>query len=124
MNIIIADTNALIAPFKLKFNIDVQLADIFGSYEIVVPKPITGELEKLGKTNVHARAALKLAQTRKIMPTKSPGDDSVLELARKLEAWVMTNDRELISRARKQNLRVLRIKEGGRLAPDKDWMLR
>ncbi|MCK5396670.1 MAG: twitching motility protein PilT [Thermoplasmata archaeon] len=123
MRQIVADANALIAPFKLKFNIDSELTRLLGVYEIIVPKPIVGELEKLAVTNTHARGALKLAKSRIIKPTKSAGDDAVLELAKKIDGFVMTNDKELIARARKRNLKIIRVKEGGKLAPDEGWML-
>jgi rRNA-processing protein FCF1 len=35
----------------------------------------------------------------------------------------MTNDRELIKRARQKKLKVIRVKENGKLAPEEDWML-
>lgn len=122
MRVVIADANGLIAPFKLKFNIDTELSCILGAYRIVVPEPVVGELEKLAETNVHARGALKLARSREIMPAKSRGDDSVIELASKLDGIILTNDRELIARARKRKLKVIRVKENGRLAPEEDWM--
>ena len=106
MRQIVADANALIAPFKLKFNIDSELTRLFGAYEIIVPKPIIGELKKLAVTNTYARGALKLANSRIIKPTKSAGDDAVLELAQKINGFVMTNDKELIARARKRNIKV------------------
>jgi uncharacterized protein len=123
MRLIVADTNALIAPFKLKFNIDSELTRLFGTYQILVPAPIVGELEKLAVTNMHAKAALKLAHSREIQPTRSWGDDSVLELAIKEKAYVMTNDKELIQRARYKKLKVIRVKDGGKLAPEENWML-
>ncbi len=115
MNYVIADTNSLIAPFKRKFNIDAELGRILGDYSILVPEPIIGELKKLAATNIHARGGLKLALTREIRKTRKPGDDSVLELARKVKGIVMTNDAELIARARKSKLRVIRLREGCRL---------
>ena len=123
MRQVIADTNALIAPFKLKFNIDSELTRLLGSYRILVPEPIVGELEKLAVTNMNAKAALKLAHSREICPTRSGGDDSVLELALKIRGFVMTNDRELIKRARYKKLKVIRVKENGKLAPEENWML-
>ncbi len=123
MRQIVADANALIAPFKLKFNIDSELTRILGSYQILVPEPIIGELEKLAATNMNAKAALKLAHSREIRPTKSQGDDSVLELALKVRGFVMTNDRELIKRARYKKLKIIRVKENGKLAPEENWMI-
>ncbi|MDO9536913.1 MAG: twitching motility protein PilT [Thermoplasmata archaeon] len=120
MNYVIADTNALIAPFKKKFNIDSELSRLLGDYKIVVPEPLLGELKKLAVTNMNARGALKLALSREVMPTKKAGDDSVLELAVKLKGYVMTNDVELMQRAKKRKLRVIRLREGCRLVVVRD----
>mgnify|MGYP001145166749 CR=1 FL=1 len=120
---IVVDTNGLLAPFKHRFNIDSQLKDIFGSYEIIVPKPLIGELEKMAKTNIHARGALKLARSRKVQKTRASGDASVLELAKKQEAFILTNDKALIARAKKQGIRIIIVKETGRLVPEQGWML-
>jgi rRNA-processing protein FCF1 len=115
MRYVIADTNALIAPFKRKFNIDAELTRILGSYIIIVPEPIIGELKRLAVTNLNARGALKFAMTKKIQLTKSVGDDSVLELAKKVGGYVLTNDVELIGRASKKKLKVIRLRESCRL---------
>jgi len=115
MILVIADSNALIAPFRRKFNIDAELSRILQDYRILVPEPIVGELERLSKTSMDAKGALKLALTREIHPTKKAGDAAVLELAKKVQGVVMTNDRELIGKARKAKLRVIRLREGCRL---------
>ena len=115
MNYVIADTNALIAPFKMKFNIDAELGRILGSYTILVPEPIVGELRRLAVANMNAKGALKFAMAKKVQPTKRSGDDSVLELAKKTGGYVMTNDNELIERARKKKLKVIRLRESCRL---------
>jgi rRNA-processing protein FCF1 len=115
MIFVVADTNALIAPFKQKFNIDAELSRILGAYTIIVPEPIIGELRRLAPTNMNAKGALKLALTKESRPTRSVGDDSVLELAKKVKGHVLTNDAELIERARKKKLKVIRLREGCRL---------
>ena len=112
---VIADTNALIAPFKRKFNIDTELEQILGTYKILIPEPLIGELKKLSATNMNAKGALKYALTKDIRPTRKAGDDSVLELAKRVGGYIMTNDIELIERARKRKLRVIRLREGCRL---------
>ena len=115
MRYVVADTNALIAPFKRKFNIDVELTRILDSYTILIPEPIIGELRRLAVTNLHARGALKFALTKKVQATKNVGDDSVLELAKKVKGYVMTNDGALITRASKKKLKVIRLRESCRL---------
>jgi rRNA-processing protein FCF1 len=64
---------------------------------------------------MNAKGALKLALTKEIRPAEKPGDDSVLELAKKVDGYVMTNDAELIERARAKKLKVIRMREGCRL---------
>lgn len=119
---IVVDANALMMPFQVKLNIDTELSRLLGSYEIVVPKPIVGELEKLSTTRREAKAALKLARTRTILPTKSAGDDAVMELAKKLNASVLSNDKTVIERAKTAGLRVIRLKESSRLAVENEWV--
>jgi rRNA-processing protein FCF1 len=120
--IVIADTNALLLPFKHKFNIDFELEGLVGNHEIIIPEPIVGELKKLALQNRVAKAALKLANTKKTMPTKFAGDDSVLELAERLKAIVFTSDKQLIDKAKSKGLKIIRLKEGNRLGFDNDWI--
>ena len=115
MILVVADANALIAPFKRKFNLDSELGRLLGDYQVLVPEPILGELSRLAKTNMNAKGALKLALTRDVRPTKKAGDEAVLELALKVKGMVMTNDAELIGKARKKGLDVIRLREGCRL---------
>ena len=43
--IVIADANALLLPFKCKFNIDYELENLVGNHELIIPEPIIGELK-------------------------------------------------------------------------------
>lgn len=122
MTYVIADTNALILPFKRKFNLDTELDGLLGKYKLIVPDPIIGELKMLAKHDMTAKGALKLAMTLEHMPTRSVGDDSVLELARELEGIIMSNDKALIETARVCGIRVIRLRETARLAFDNDWL--
>lgn len=122
MTYVIADTNALILPFKRKFNLDTELDGLLGKYKLIVPDPIIGELKILAKHDRTAKAALKLAMTMEHMQTRSVGDDSVLELARELKGIIMSNDKALIKTARASGIRVIRLRETARLAFDNDWL--
>ena len=117
---VIADTNALLMPFENHFNLDCELQRLLGNYTIAIPKPILGELERLKPGNRWAKAALDLARSRECRPTDSDGDDAVLELATALDGIVLTNDIELIERCRSRSVRVIRMREGSRLAFDGD----
>ena len=112
---IVADTNAFLLPFKFNINIDSELDSLVGNHEIIIPEPIVGELKRLAKQKQHAKAALKLAQSKQSFSTEAIGDDSVLELAERVGGIVFSNDKELIEKARKKNLRIIRLREGSRL---------
>ena len=109
MKIVIADSNALLMPFKNSINIDSELAGILGSYKIMVPAPIIGELKKLGDKVPEAKTALRLAMTKELVETEASGDASVIEAAVKMNGIILTNDRELIGIALKQRIPVIRM---------------
>jgi rRNA-processing protein FCF1 len=117
---VIADTNALLLPFQGRLNLDSELQRLLGNYELVVPKPIIGELERLKPRNKVAAPALKLARSRTIIQTESLGDEAVLELAHRLSGVIMTSDKRLIEEARKSGIRIIRLRGSGRLGFDGD----
>ena len=112
MKAVVADANALIMPFKDSINIDSELARLLGSYEIIIPAPIIGELEKLAGSNKWAKMALSLARTKKIVESKEAGDMSIIDVAEHREAIILTNDRELIELASVRKVPVIRLKSG------------
>ncbi len=118
MRQIVADANALMMPFQKSLNIDSELARLVGSYEIVVPRPIVGELEKLSARNKIAKMALSLAGTKKIVETEAVGDASVIEAAEKSDGFILTNDRALIQTARLRKIPVIRLLGGSHLGFD------
>ena len=117
MKAVVADANALIMPFKDSINIDSELARLLGTYEIVIPAPILGELEKLAGSNKWAKMALSLARTKRTIESGEAGDMAIIDVAVKLggEAVILTNDRELIELARGRKLAVIRLMAGKRL---------
>ncbi len=119
---VIADTNALLMPFKRHFNLDAELRALLGNYKIVIPDPIIGELKKLARHDGAAKAALKLAMTKEHQPTKAVGDASVIELAEKLKGIILSNDKELIEGARTNGIKIIRLRGTARLAFDNEWV--
>lgn len=121
---IVLDTNALLLPFTQGTRIEEALEALFDEVELVVPACVKMELEQIarGKANVarHARTALKLATRYRLEPTRLTGDDGILEVARRLGAVVVTNDRILQEECAKSGLRVVVAREHGRLALRKD----
>ena len=116
MQTVVLDTNALLMPFEVRINLDIALRDLLGESRIVVPGPLIGELKHL--KHRYARAALMLARRYEIIPTKASGDDSVIELALKEGAYVLTNDKELRGRLRKEKVPLIYIRSGRHLVVD------
>jgi len=102
MQTVVLDTNALLMPFEMRMNIDLAISSLLGNVRMVVPGPMIGELKNLD--NKHVRAALALARKYEIFQTESSGDDAIVEAAVRLDAYVLTNDKEL-----RRRLRSLRI---------------
>jgi rRNA-processing protein FCF1 len=121
MMVVVCDTNALILPFSHGINIDSELNRLVGEHEIVVPEPLLGELEKLARSDKNATVALKLAMKRRITKANESGDESVLELAEALGGVILSNDREIISRAKASHIKVIRLREGSHLEFDNEW---
>jgi rRNA-processing protein FCF1 len=113
---VVLDTNALLLPFERGVNLDAQLRDLLGECQIFVPGPIVGELKR--SMSKHAPAALRLLSRYNIEDTAATGDRAVMELAERLQAYVVTNDRALIAKLREKRIRVVMLRGGSHLALD------
>ncbi|MFA6951642.1 MAG: PIN domain-containing protein [Candidatus Methanomethylophilaceae archaeon] len=113
MQTVVLDTNSLLMPFELGLNLDLMVSDVLGQAHMVVPEPLLGELAR--SKNKYAKVALKLANKYEIVPAEKRGDDSVIEVALRLNAIVLTNDRELRSRLRKVGVPLLFLRSGTHL---------
>ncbi|MCU0859442.1 MAG: twitching motility protein PilT [Thermoplasmata archaeon] len=113
VDVVVLDANALLMPFQFKINIDLELQRLFGCPDVVVPSSVLGELANAVDKN--AKVAMSLAKKYRVVETDLRGDDAVLELADRLGAAVVTNDRELISRVRERGLRVVRLRSSRHL---------
>ena len=96
MQTVVLDTNALLMPFEIRINLDLALHDLLGEARIVVPGP--------------------LARKYEIIPTELTGDSAVVELAKKENAYVLTNDKELRRRLRKERIPLIYLRSGTHLA--------
>ncbi len=105
---VVLDANALLMPFQFKLNLDNELKRLFGEIPVFVPSSVLGELSRSADKN--SNAALALARKYHIAETELRGDEAVLDIAVKRDAAVVTNDRELIDRVRKQGLKVVRLR--------------
>ena len=113
MQTVVLDTNALLMPFEVGLNLDIEVRNLLGDVRFVVPGPLVGELKHLD--NKWAKAAITLARSRKIVQAESHGDDSVLEVAEREHAYILTNDKELRRRARKAGIPLIYLRSGTHL---------
>ena len=97
-------------PFQFKINIDKEIARLLGDVPIVVPSSVMEELSGLADTG--AKAAAALATKYEVVATDQRGDDGVVDVASRLSAAVVTNDRELISKLKHRRIPVLRLRSG------------
>lgn len=105
---VVLDANALMMPFQFKLNLDRELERLLGEVSVLVPGSVVAELS--GLEGREAKAALALARKYEVVETASRGDDAVLEVAAGRDAALVTNDRELISRAKAQGVPVIRLR--------------
>ena len=110
------DTNALLMPFEMKINLDMSLHELLGDVRCVVPGPLIGELKNLD--HKFSKAALMLARRYEVIQTNFSGDDAVLDVALSTKGYILTNDKELRGRARKQRIPVIYLRSGTHLVID------
>lgn len=116
---VVFDTNALLLPFAHGTRVEEELATLFGHVKLYVPSTVLVELGTLaykgqGATARHAKMAVKFAERCEVLQTKLPGDDGLLEVARKVGGVVVTNDRTLQAECQKSGLTVVVSREHGR----------
>jgi len=105
---VVLDANGLMMPFQFSVNIDMELKRLFGDLPVVVPSSVLGELATL--KGPAGRGAVALARKYAVVDTDLRGDDAVLDVAKRMSAAVLTNDRELIRRLRAENIPVVRLR--------------
>ena len=110
---VILDSSAVLMLFEFSIDLEKELTRLLGSYHIVIPTPIVSELEFLsengrGEKKTKAKASLELIKKYDtINVDEKGGDDSILDLAKKINGIVVTNDRELRNRLKKISLSVI-----------------
>ena len=113
---VVLDTNALLMPFEISINLDLELKRLLGDVEVIVPGPMVGEL-KHSKSR-HARAALALARKYEIVDTPKRGDAAIIDIATSVGAYVVTNDKELRRKLRDRGVRTIYLRSYTHLEMD------
>ena len=113
----ILDTNALMMPVELDVRVFDELHRLFpANLDLVVPRAVVAELEKLSAAGNGAEATAAsvgrdLASRCRIVETGVDyADDAVVELATTEGGYVLTNDRPLRDRLLERGVRVIGLR--------------
>jgi rRNA-processing protein FCF1 len=117
---VILDSSAVLMLFEFSIDLENELTHLLGKYKIILPRPIANELIYLsehgkGKKRQNAKASLELIKRYEIVDEHGSGDDSVLNLAKKLNGIVVTNDRELRKRIKNVFLKTIYLRGKSKL---------
>jgi len=107
--IVILDSNAILMLFEFSINLEEELTRLFGKFKIIIPRPVVNELQFLsehesGRKKFIAKPALKLIEKYEIVDADGKGDQAILEMAKKLNCVVLTNDKKLRDKIKKLSL--------------------
>jgi hypothetical protein len=107
---VLLDTNALLAVFQFKLNLEKELERLLGKYEILVPIPVLQELKNI-KTR-YAKLALRFASRYKKINSIYRVDKALLELAKQKRKTivVLTNDKALRQKLRANKIPIIFLK--------------
>lgn len=118
---VILDSNAIMMFFEFSIDLEKELSNLLGNYNIVVPSSIIKELDFLSKygkgdKKTKAKASLKLVEKYETVDVDNKNaDDSILDLAKKIDGIVLTNDKELKKRLKQHSLSVIFLRSKKKL---------
>jgi rRNA-processing protein FCF1 len=128
LKIVVLDSSAILMIFEYSIKLEQELLRLLGSYEVVVPSKIIEELKFLceqgkGKKKKYAKPALLLIKNYKIVTDKSEkADDAVLNTAKKLNGVILSNDKELKKRAKKEKIKTIFMRNKKYLMISEDFV--
>lgn len=113
--LVVLDTNALILPFERRIRIESELERLLGPFQGIVPTPCLAELERIAKEESGARRdrakmARQFAQRFEHVVAEGRADVATIEVAKARGAYLFTNDLEVIRQAKKEGVKVIRLK--------------
>jgi len=122
--IVVIDTSAIMMLFEFSIDLKKELTHLLGKYKIIVPQEVVDELEFLsingkGKKKQIAKPALKLAGSYEFIASESKNaDDAVINIAKKYNGVVFSNDKELRKKAKLKNLKTIFLRSKNHLMLD------
>lgn len=112
---VLVDSNCLIYALEQKSDIRDLLSQMPEITGIIVPECVLIELRDMSRDVKFARGALSLARNFQSIEGSGPADDCLLKIAAENNFFILTNDRGLLSRARKSGIRTLTFKQNKRI---------
>jgi len=115
IKVVILDTSAIFMCFEFSIDIENEILNLIGKSRITIPKPIFNEIKLLsikgkGKKKLIAKSSLKLIEKKYELidiNIEKSGDDAVIQYAKNLYGYVVTNDIELKKRLRNESIPVI-----------------
>jgi rRNA-processing protein FCF1 len=116
---VVVDTNIILRPFTDGLALIDELERLLGAVRPILAQPVSVELGSLALGNDAtaraAKGALRISRAWQTEATPLPGDDGILDVARRMQAAVATNDKKLQAEAVKAGLTVVAPRGKGRL---------
>jgi len=117
---VILDSNALMIPGQFGVDVFAELERL-GYNQFIVPRPVIKELETLqvhakGKDRIAAFVALSLMPRCKIVESSKKADDAIIQMAKDMNAAVLTNDGALKRQLKENGITTIYLRQKKRLS--------
>ncbi len=112
---VIVDTNSFIYSIEHRLNLKFLLQDLPEVKGIVVPECVHKELIAMSGNRKYASGALELSEKFERIPGEGYADDCIIEIAKREHYFILTNDRDLLKRAKGAGIRTLVIRGNKRI---------
>lgn len=103
----------MIYSVRKKANLTVEISRIPDLGKLLLPGSVIAELGGLSRANVDARVALKVFSSTDTVTSTRDGDEGVLEAAMANGCSILSNDGELIARAKSLGIRTYGMRSSG-----------
>ncbi|MEW6592871.1 MAG: PIN domain-containing protein [Candidatus Hadarchaeota archaeon] len=121
---VILDSSFLMIPGIFKVDIKKEIERLIEQrHEVVVPRPVISELEKISnegapKERAAARLGLQAAKDAAVVEIDKIADDAIVELASRDNSVVGTTDMDLRKKLRAKGVPVMYLRQKSHLALD------
>ncbi|MGP6207148.1 PIN domain-containing protein [Cuniculiplasma sp. SKW3] len=111
-NLVIPDTNILIYSVKQRIDLKWELGKKLGRFRMILLSCVRKELEGLSRSINEASIALTIYGNTEVVMADGTGDECLERECARLRGIMVTNDRNLAERAKKNGISVLNIRDG------------